>query len=258
MDGRPWTQTAYENKEKTALNSLSKSSYLKGLQCHKYLYLHKHHPELKDEISDHQMSIFQGGTDVGILAQKLFPGGVEIPFEGLSFSEQLEKTKSELDNGRKNIYEAAFSHDGVFVKVDILHKGTNGWELYEVKSSAGVKDTHYDDLTVQYYVLQGVGMTVYSANLVHINNEYTRQGELLLEELFSIVDLTKDIIKKQSIVKDEVGKLRNVLSSDMPEIDIGEHCDAPYPCEFYEHCRKHIPEDSVFTLKGRGVNKYDL
>lgn len=31
---------------------LSKSLFIRGLQCHKSLYLHKYHPELKDEVSE--------------------------------------------------------------------------------------------------------------------------------------------------------------------------------------------------------------
>ena len=44
----------------------------------------------------------------------------------------------------------------------------------------------------------------------------------------------------------------------VPAIDIGEQCDDPYECDFMGHCWQHIPEDSVFTLKRRGVNKFDL
>ena len=54
---------------------LSKSLFIRGLQCHKSLYLHKYHPELKDEISEEQEAKFQTGINVGIYAQKLFPGG---------------------------------------------------------------------------------------------------------------------------------------------------------------------------------------
>jgi hypothetical protein len=65
---------------------LSKTLFLKGLQCHKALYLFKFHPELRDELSGSQEAIFQSGTQLGILAQGLFPGGREIPYGGLSES----------------------------------------------------------------------------------------------------------------------------------------------------------------------------
>lgn len=52
--------------------------------------------------------------------------------------------------------------------------------------------------------------------------------------------------------------MKEMLKADMPDIDIGEHCEIPYPCDFMGHCRQHIPQDSVFDLRRKGVNKYDL
>ena len=71
---------------------LSKSLYIKGCQCPKALWLKKYHPELADEISAEQQALFDSGTNVGILAQQLFPDGVLIPYEGLSMAEQLTMT----------------------------------------------------------------------------------------------------------------------------------------------------------------------
>ena len=174
---------------------LSKSLFIRGLQCHKSLYLHKYHPGLKDEISEKQEALFQAGVNVGIYAQKLFPGGVEILFDNVSLSKQIKRTMIEIENGTKVIYEAAFSYDNVFVKVDILRKTENGWEIHEVKGSTGVKDVHYDDIAVQYYVLKGSGLSVSKTFLVHINNQYVRQGEIEVDKLFTIQDLSNDVIE---------------------------------------------------------------
>ncbi len=54
---------------------LSKSSFIKGLQCEKHLYLYKYHYNEMDEFSEMQKAIFQRGTNVGVLAQELFPNG---------------------------------------------------------------------------------------------------------------------------------------------------------------------------------------
>lgn len=75
--------------------TLSKSLFVRGLQCRKSLYLHKYHPELKKEISSEQESLFESGKDVGLLAQHLFLRGVEIPYEGLSHSEQLAPSENQ-------------------------------------------------------------------------------------------------------------------------------------------------------------------
>ena len=57
--------------------TLSKSTFIRGLQCEKSLYLYKHHYNLKDNISAQQQAIFNQGNVVGELAQDLFQGGVD-------------------------------------------------------------------------------------------------------------------------------------------------------------------------------------
>ena len=237
---------------------LSKSLFIKGLQCHKMIYLQKYNPELKDEISDSQEAIFAGGRDVGILAWELFPGGVEIPYEGLSHQEQLDLTQQKIKEGQKTIYEATFSYQGVFVKVDILHKGKTGWDIYEVKASTKVKDVHIDDIAVQYYVVSGTGLPVSRAYLVHINNKYVRKGYIEAAKLFAKEDLTEDVIEKQSFVKKEIKKQKQTLQGKEPNIDIGAYCDDPYTCDFHGHCWEHVPEDSIFDIHGRGIDKFSL
>ena len=55
---------------------LSKSTFMYGCQCPKRLYLHKFEPGLKNPEDEMQQSIFAAGTNVGVLAHELFPGGV--------------------------------------------------------------------------------------------------------------------------------------------------------------------------------------
>ncbi len=235
---------------------LSKSQYLKGMQCHKALYLYKHHKEMRDDISAAQQAIFASGTDVGVIAQELFPGGVEVPYEGLSLSEQARMTKDEIAKGTKTIYEASFEYDGLFVKVDILHLGDQGWELYEVKSSTSVKDVNYDDIALQYYVLASAGFKPNKACLVHINHQYVRQGGVEVEKLFTINDLTADVVAMQKEVPSNISAMRSMIDGELPSIDIGPHCSDPYDCDFRGHCWQHIPENSVFDLRGRGIDKF--
>lgn len=237
---------------------LSKSQFIRGLQCHKSLYLHKYCPELKDEISEQQEAAFQSGKDVGIYAQKLFPNGVEIPFDDVTLSDQLSRTAKEIENGTMVIYEAAFSFDNIFVKVDILRKHEDKWEIYEVKNSTSVKDVYHNDIAVQYYVLKGSGLPVSKAFLVHINNQYVKNGDIEVDKLFSVQDFTDDVIDNQGFVEDEIKKMREMLTGDAPNIDIGKHCSDPYGCDFYGHCWQHIPESSIFSLKGSGLKKFDL
>lgn len=247
--------------ERSASNiSISKSQFLKGCQCLKSLYLLKYHPELTPEINESQEALFQSGKEVGIIARGLSPSGVEIIFDAENFSKQLAQTKTEIKKGAKILYEAAFSHNGLFIKSDILKKGPAGWELYEVKSSTKIKeeDLHFEDVAFQYHVLNGIGLSISKAHLVHINNKYERNGNIEVEKLFTINDVTKDVVGIQGEILSRINAHRNILAGEMPKIDIGEYCSAPYDCEFQGHCWKHIPEESVFDLRGRGIKHFDL
>lgn len=237
---------------------LSKSLFIRGLQCHKSLYLHKYHPELRDEISEEQEALFQTGFDVGKYAQKLFPNGIEIPYDETSHVAQLEMTQAEIEKGTKTIYEATFSHDDIFVKVDILHKDQEGWKNFEVKSSTEIKDVYLDDAAIQHYVLNGSGLPISKVFLVHINNKYIRNGEIDPKSLFTVSDITEFVKQRQPYIVENILKLKEMLGDDMRDIDIGEHCGKPYPCDFQGYCRQHIPENSVFDLRKKGVNKYRL
>jgi hypothetical protein len=237
---------------------LSKSLFTRGLQCHKSLYLHKFHPELRGEPTPELEALWKSGHEVGDFAHMLFPGGVNVPFDGLTKEEQLAKTREEIDRGTKAIYEATFSFDDVFVKADIIVRNRGGWDLYEVKSSTSVKEHHWDDVAVQYYVLSGCGLPVNKAYLVHINNGYVREGDIVPEELFVLQDITRIVKEKQASIPDTLAEMRAMLRGKMPEIDIGPHCEDPYTCDFMDHCWRHVPEYSVFSLRGRGIDQWEL
>lgn len=238
---------------------LSKSQFLRGLQCRKSLWLHKHNPELAPPPDESQKALFETGTQVGILAQNLFPGGDTIAFEGCTFEGKVRRTQDLIQSGSSTIYEATFRHDGVLVMVDILHRGDAGWEIYEVKSSTEVKDVYLSDVIIQYCVVTGSGLPASRASLVYVNNKYVRRGALELEQLFSVRDLTGAVQGNQEGIGEELEGMRGMLRGDCPSIAIGPYCDKPYECDFKAHCWAHIPECSVFSLAGlRNGKRFEM
>lgn len=237
---------------------ISKSQFIKGLQCLKYLYLFKYNPELKDETPESKEAIYQSGIDIGILAQSLLPDGISIPYDDVSFDEQMKLTFDAIKAGCGAIYEATFFKDNLFAKVDILSREKGGWAINEVKGSTQAKDVHYNDIAFQYHVLNSMGITVKKANVVHINNEYERVGELELDKLFVIENITEDVKSMQEEIKKNISQQRELTEGNIPDIDIGDHCSDPYECEFAGHCWKHIPDPSVFSIRGRGVGALEF
>jgi len=244
-----------------ASHLLSKSSFIKGLQCEKHLYLYKYHYKEMDELSDMQKAIFKRGTNVGELAQQLFPGG-EVAAYGNppDYEKALKKTKELINEGAKVIYEAAFMFNEVLSIADIVVKGKDGWKIYEVKSSTSISETYLNDAALQYYVISNLGIKVSDFSIIYINNQYVRKGNLNLEELFTTESVLENILSMQDFVKENVKRLKKVLlKKQIPDIDIGEHCYNPYICGFFNYCRKHIPDDSIFDFSGMHlVKKYEL
>jgi len=159
---------------------LSKSLYMRGLQCPKSLWLDRKQPDVRTAPSADLIARWEAGNEVGLHAQQLFPGGVEIPYDGHTKVQQLEATRELLAKGAQTIYEATFSFDGVFVRADIIHKAQDGWDLYEVKSASDVKPHFPDDVAIQYFVLSGCGLRLRRAFLVHIDTGYIQKRKKAL------------------------------------------------------------------------------
>ncbi len=237
---------------------LSKSQFMRGLQCHKSLWLYKNKPELRAEPDAATQARFDAGTEVGILAHQLFPGGKLIEFDRAQFEEKIKETQAAIEAGVSTIYEATFSHENILVMVDILRKGEHNWEIYEVKSSNRLKVDHLPDAAIQYYILTGAGLDISKIKLVHLNGKYIRQGDINVEALFVAEDITGNVLDLQAFVKEQIEMERMMLDSGMPNFDIGPQCESPYPCDFSKHCWKDMPDDSVFDVRERGVDKYAL
>lgn len=240
---------------------LSKSTFIKGMQCHKALYLGKYHKNLREEISDQQEAVFSQGTRVGELARNLFPGGVDCsPESYFNFQESVARTQKEIDNGCKIIYEAAFQFNGVLAALDILVKDRKGWKAFEVKSSTSISETYVMDATIQYYAISNSGIDLKDISIIYINNEYIKQGPLDINQLFNIESVKERVLELLPGIPTQVAVLKKVLSQkQIPKVNIGPHCGSPYACDFSGHCWDHIPEYSIFNIANlRETKKFAL
>jgi len=240
---------------------LSKSRFIKSIQCQKALYLGKHHPELKDEISEDQQALFSQGTSVGELATQLFPGGTDVTPESFyDFSTSIAQTTELLKQDSVVIYEAAFEFEGVLCALDILVKKDGVIKAYEVKSSTEVKSVYLQDAGLQYYVMKACGYEPENISIVHINNEYVRNGEVDIFELFTIASIKEEVVDFQSEIPTLLQTAKATLEgADIPTIDIGPHCSSPYGCDFEGHCWEHIPDYSIFNISRlTSEKKFDL
>ena len=116
------------------------------------------------------------------MAKGLFPDGINIPYD--SFQGSIAQTESFLSQ-RKPLFEASISAGDLYSRIDILNPvDHDGWDIIEVKSTTSVKDEHIGDAAFQKYCCEKAGLKIRKCHLMCLNNEYVRQGELDLDELF--------------------------------------------------------------------------
>ncbi|MFH0867011.1 MAG: DUF2779 domain-containing protein [Bacteroidota bacterium] len=231
--------------------NLSKSSFIRGLQCSKSLYLYKHFYGLRDKLSPETLSKFSRGHGVGLLAQQLFPDGINLkPYSPKQHARSVARTLELILNGTNTLYEAAFSYNNVTVFSDILHFKNNQWHAYEVKSSAEVSETFVMDASLQYYVISNSGIDLAAFDIIYINKDYVRQEKLDIMQLFRFKEMLQEAKNNFPFVHEKVEEFKTLLANkEIPGINIGKHCNYPYTCDFIGHCWKEIPKrNNIFSI----------
>ena len=228
------------------MHILSKSTYIKGEQCEKALYLIKNRPFLRDKLSMAQRVKFKRGTDVGILAQKCFPGGLNMtPNSPSQFDKKVKETMQNLLNPDVNVmYEAVFQYDDTLIMLDIIVREGEKWRAIEVKSSLSLSYTYYKDAALQYYVLKGCGVPLSDIQLMYVNANYVKHGDIDLSQLF-VFQSVKDYAEQyQEVISSNIKRFKEIIKQPhSPKISIGTQCDTPYRCEFHGHCWKDAPNE---------------
>lgn len=228
------------------------------MQCPKSLYLYKNFIQLRDTPSAEQQSIFNRGNNVGVLAQRLFPGGVDAtPTRRSDNLAAVKKTKELLEAGVEVIYEAAFQFNKVLAILDILVKMDGEWHAFEVKSSTKISQTYILDASLQYWVITNSGLELKDISLITINNQYIRNGDVDLKGLFAFRSVKKEALANLELIQEQIDSSMEVTqNAQMPAVEIGEQCFSPYNCDFMGTCWKNVPKNSVFEITG--VSKTEL
>jgi hypothetical protein len=225
---------------------LSKSRYLAALQCDRRLWLDVHAPEEGTPLGEAQRHIFRMGSELGLAAHALFPGGVLVEATAANHETALRQTRSLMaDESVPAIFEAAFEHEGVRIRVDILERrgegcGEQRWGLREVKSSSKLKrPQHLPDLAVQKWVLDGSGVEVDSAQLVHVNSDFVLgSGEIGWSTFFRRIELIEELdTREMDGVAKRIAAMYGALEATAaPAREPGSFCKKPHLCNYWDVC----------------------
>ncbi|MDE0046477.1 MAG: DUF2779 domain-containing protein [bacterium] len=233
---------------------LSKSRFISGTQCHLRLWYETYRPDLRSEPDDVLQAVFDTGHEVGRTACRLYPGGHDVNHDHRHIPEALEETRSVIDAGSAPaLFEAAFEHQGVLVRADVIERlPGGGWRLVEVKSSTRLKDVFVRDAAVQLWVLKGAGLDVRDAGVLTLDRDYVHDGVTLdLDALFRLHPVLEEASAYHDAVEAEVREMQRMLSRQAaPDIAPGGHCFEPYECPYYAHCTRDAvwPDHSIDEL----------
>jgi len=164
--------------------TLSKTDYMRWRECHKDAWIAIHNPDLyySFEPSEFDVELRETGTRVEEIARGIFPNGVLI--EGRDETAQ-KLTQKLIAAKTPTIFQPVFSKDGFLAAVDVLqfNTETNGYTIYEIKSSSSIKKEHLYDVAFQAILLRGFGLKIDQVFLMHLNPNYVRRGKLNLSSL---------------------------------------------------------------------------
>ncbi|MFC2044301.1 DUF2779 domain-containing protein [Chloroflexota bacterium] len=220
------------------------------------IWIQVNEPEKIPDTDPATQHIFDQGHEVGYLAKKLFPGGIDAPQD--DFMGNIDMTK-ELLKERKPLFEAGISAGKLYSRVDILCPADDeGWDIVEVKSSTSVKKVHIDDVAYQRHCCNQSGLSIRKCYLALINNQYTRDGEIDPKGLFNIHDVTDKVEDASVGIQDRIDGILEVIEQEKcPEMMIGPHCRDPYECPLTD-CWDHLPEHNVFSLYWSGKKSFEM
>lgn len=235
---------------------LSKSKLMRGYQCRKALWLTVHRPELEPPITPEQRALFDQGNAIGARAHRDFPDGVLVNAPIFKADLAAKETRALLDAGHDTLFEATFLHQGIVVRVDILHRRGDGWVIIEVKSSTRVKAEHLLDAATQWEACKSAGLDVVAAEIMYVNRDSVAPD---LDGYFKRRDVTKLVEILLPPLRDRITEVKRLLERpEPPDTPIGPHCVEPYDCPFKSLCWRDLPKPSVFDLPGLWEERWKL
>jgi len=115
---------------------LTKSRFKLAAECPtKLFYTGKESVYRNTKQEDSFMAMLaDGGYQVGELAKCYFPEGIEV--SSIAHEEALEQTALLLKRDKVTVFEAAVRYEDLFIRIDVLIKDGNQFQLIEVKAKS--------------------------------------------------------------------------------------------------------------------------
>lgn len=221
---------------------LTKSKYIRGLQCPKAMFLDVHAPHLA-YYPPETLARFRRGRDFEKSFKDTFPHGIDISARLKGNVSAYPQLTADLLSapGEVALFEAGFLYNDVLVLADVVHKTAEGVvTIFEVKNSTQVSETFRNDVAIQHYVISHALPAIVVADIFC-------QG-LTLQNFFVLFNdghdgfLREDLIQpsqsQHSVIEQNINHFKQVILGQEPSVPMSPHCDAPYACPYKGYCRK--------------------
>jgi len=236
---------------------ISKSEYMMFLKHPAWLWLKKHDKDKIPPPNAMLEALFEEGNIFEKYGEKLFPNGIRLGFN--NYQEYLslpKRTQQALNDGKKTVFQGRFEADNITCIVDVLDRvKDNTFDLYEIKSSTQVKVDHEHDLSFQILVLEGAGLKIRNISVIHVNNQYVRDGDIDVKKLSVITNITNEVRDRMEITKEKIKIARSIIEMDeIPDISpryVGLSAFNDW-MEIYRILKGKIHQDSIYNLCSPG------
>ena len=231
---------------------LTKSKYIRGLQCDRALWLDVYNPKLARYTAE-QMRRFDRGREFEYAFKDTFPNGIDISAELKRNTDAYPILTAQLLNQEEevNLFEAGFLYNDVLVLADVVHRRPDGTlDIDEVKAGSALSETYKQDAALQHYVIAHCWevnkfCVVYNG-MSDKSDLSDRSDRSDRSDNFKVVDLTDELAAQHSEIENNIALMKEILQHGEPATPTGKHCLEPYACPYQHYCAQGIRQMSLF------------
>ncbi len=229
-------------------NLITKKKFLNGLNCDiefwNFFSLEK---EIKKNVKN-ENNYIRNNIQSDIFYQvlkKAYPEAIEIPTYGSIKKNSELSLKSTESND--TILNSCFLINEFFIKIDLLKKNSDSFDIYEIKHSVAVKKDYISGMFFLKYVFELFGFKVRNLFLIQPNENYTLRTEIFPHDFLKYTNLSSKVEKASKSLTENLNRLMLLQNSEKPFLNEEFSCKNPKVCKL--NCYSHPSDMDIFDLR---------
>jgi hypothetical protein len=233
---------------------ITKQDFIRFTRCPKAFQFATSGPMPRNNVSDLNLFLAKQGREVGELGRELFSTNNSVLISSSSLASAAEESSISLRQG-KTIFEGVFIYENYITRPDVYCPADS--VLTEFKAVNAIDNEHLLDVAFQAFILWQNGIPLKKIQIGHLNRNYVYKKNLSLGELFTFINVTKEVEQLQSQVQKTLNQMQKDRS--FSDVKIGKPCEQNGGCPYKDLCWVNLSKDSVLDLR-RDINgkKFEL